>query len=348
MIVGDTLTKTASSTISATKAPPTMILDENGKVPNAQVPNAPPIISGGMTRAHHVPSCDRRIVFSAIDGQLNAAKIAWREKNKDANDDEQPHTTAKVEFFVNCIERTGESLKRQIDIATVPVDEARVEGAVDSFRTRLLSSSYEVGDRGGSSPSSSSSSSVDDDAEEYEFEDDDIVDRDAYEQVKRLRAQAREVSSRVIAIREETTGKALDMTRRDLSELLRVHGFSEESFAEGHQSEEVVEDANAMRVDSLNPMRAALQTLVSSMRHVDPALAEKLEALKETIGTIDSSVEKYKRLSQGDDSGLSQTEKALLSIEHQEEYEAHSLGKEETESPMNPDRKLARLLAGVL
>jgi hypothetical protein len=84
------------------------------------------------------------------------------------------------------------------------------------------------------------------------------------------------------------------------------------------------------------------------MQHVDPALAEKLEALRETIGTIDSSVEKYKRLSQGDDSGLSQTEKALLSIEHQEEYEAHSLGEEETESPMNPDRKLARLLAGVL
>ena len=343
MTVGDTLQKRLHQTMSATEAPPTIILDENGKVPNA-----PHIISGGMTRAH-VPSCDRRIVFSAIDGQLNAAKIALREKNN-AND-EQPHTAAKVEFFVDCIERTCESLKRQIDIATVPVDEMRVEGAVDSLRTRLLSLATRPsndGDRGGSSPSSSPSS-VDDDASDeiYEFEDDDIVDRDAYDQVKRLRAQARDVSSRVIAIREETTGKALDMTRRDLSELLRVHGFSEVS-AEGRQSEEVVEDANATRMDSLNPMRAALQTLVSSMQHVDPALAEKLEALRETIGTIDSSVEKYKRLSQGDDSGLSQTEKALLSIEHQEEYEAHSLGEEETESPMNPDRKLARLLAGVL
>ena len=156
-----------------------------------------------------MPSCDRRIVFSAIDGQLNAAKIAWREKNN-AND-EQPHTAAKVEFFVDCIERTCESLKRQIDIATVPVDEMRVEGAVDSLRTRLLSLATRPsndGDRGGSSPSSSPSS-VDDDASDeiYEFEDDDIVDRDAYDQVKRLRAQAREVSSRVIAIREETTAR---------------------------------------------------------------------------------------------------------------------------------------------
>ena len=323
--------------MSATEAPPTMF-DEN-----CEVPNAP--IYGGM-RAH-VPSCDRRIVFSAIDGQMNAAKSAWREMK---NADEQP-PPAKVEFFVDCIERTCESLKRQLDDATVPADEMRVEGAVDSFRTRLLSAtrSSDDGDRGGSP---SSSSSVDDASdEEYEFEDDDIVDRDAYDQVKRLRARAREVSSRVIAIREETTGKALDMTRRDLSELLRVHGFSEVSAEENPSEEgtgqEVVEDANATRMDSLNPMRAALQTLVSSMRIVDPALAEKLEALKETIGTIDSSVEKYKRLSQGDDSGLSQTEKALLSIEHQEEYEVHTLGGEETESPMNPDRKLARFLAGV-
>ena len=316
--------------MSATEAPPT-ILDENGEVPDATI-----------TRMRaHVSSCDRRIVFSAIDNQMNAAKVAWREKNAD----EPP---ARVEFFVDCIEQTGEFLKRQIDSATEPVDEERVESAVDSFRSRLLSATRSSSLSQDGDGGSLSSSSVDDADEEYEFEDDDIFDRDTFDQVKRLRAQAREVSSRVIAIREETTGRALDMTRRDVSELLRLHGFSESAEIQSEEdSGQEVENANAVMMDSLNPMHAALQTLVSSMQNVDSALAEKLEALKETIGTIDSSVEKFKRLSQGDDSGLSQTEKALLSIEHREESEVPSL-REETESPMNPDRKLARLLAGVL
>jgi uncharacterized phage infection (PIP) family protein YhgE len=142
-------------------------------------------------------------------------------------------------------------------------------------------------------------------------------------------------------------GRALDMTRRDLSELLRVHGFSEGADEQPEEGSDQVENANEKSMDSLNPMHAALQTLVSSLQNVDSALAEKLDALKDTIETIDSSVEKYQRLSQGDVSALSQMEKALLAIEHPEEDAVHSLG-EEAESPMNPDRKLARLLAGIL
>ncbi|KAL3793461.1 hypothetical protein ACHAW5_001636 [Stephanodiscus triporus] len=315
--------------MSSAEAPPT-IMDENGNAPDA--PTARMKVQ--------VPRGDRRIVLSAIDNQINAAKIEWKEKNAD----EPP---ARVEFFVNCIERTGESLKRQIDSVTVDADEEIVEGALDSFRTRLLSTTRSSTSEDHDDGSLSSSSSVDDVDEEFEFEDDEIVDRDAHDHVKRLRAQAREVSSRVIAIREETMGRALDMTRRDLSELLRVHGFSEGADEQPEEGSDQVENANDKIMDSLNPMHAALQTLVSSLQNVDSALAEKLEALKDTIETIDSSVEKYQRLSQGDVSALSQMEKALLAIEHPEETAVHSL-EEEAESHMNPDRKLARLLAGIL
>ncbi|KAL3807803.1 hypothetical protein ACHAXA_004670 [Cyclostephanos tholiformis] len=316
----------------ATEALPTL-LDENGRAPDDAH-------TTGIKA--HVPGSDRRIALSAIDNQINAAKVAWKEKNAD----EPP---AKVEFFISCIDRTGESLKRQLESTTVALDEAKMEGALNSFRMRLLSpTKSSAEDSDGDGGGSLSSSSVDDVDEEYEFEDDDIVDRDAYDQVKRLRAQAREVSSRVVALREETTGRALDMTRRDLSELLSVHGFSEGD--ENHSEEEragKVEDVNRKRIDSLNPMHVALQTLVSSLQTVDSDLTEKLDALKETIETIDSSIEKFNRLSQGDVSALSRTEKALLSIQCPQDSEVHSLG-EETESPMNPDKKLARLLAGVL
>lgn len=314
----------------ATEAPPTLF-DENGN---------------GTVDAHisgikaMVPGTDRRIALSAIENQIHAAKVAWKEKNP-------AESSGRVEFFVECIDKTGESLKRQIECATVAVDEARVEGALNSFRTRLLSATREDSDDDGGD--SLSSSSLDDANEEFEFEDDDIVDGDAHDQVKRLRAQAREVSSRVIAIREETTGRVLDMTRRDLSELLRVHGFSEgtDVQTEGERDEQVEEDGNEKRTDSLNSMHMALQTLVSSLQNVDSDLAGKLDALKETIGTIDSSIEKFNKLSQGDVSALSQTEKALLAIQRTEEAEVHPIG-EKTESPMNPDKKLACLLAGVL
>ena len=97
-------------------------------------------------------------------------------------------------------------------------------------------------------------------------------------------------------------------------------------------------------------MNVALQTLSASLQNVDTDLADKLESLKETIGTIDSSVEKYQRMSQGDESALSQTEKALLASDDEPRQRGvvDSSGDESDDSPMNPDKKLARLLAGVL
>lgn len=312
-------------------------VDENGRDDG---------VSGTGLKAY-VPNKDQRLVLSAIDNQLNIAKDAWKEKHGNDNN------KGREEFFMDCIDKTGTSLKQQLESVTIPADEAEVERVLDSFQTRLLSTrpfsnNNNIGnDNDDDDDDDESLSSVDDENEEIEFDDNEIVDQDAYNQVKQLRARARDISSRVISIREETMGKAFDITRRDISELMRVHGFSETvSSADGGETQEQTEDDNEERRDSLNPMHVALQTLTSSLQNVDTDLADKLESLKETIGTIDSSVEKYQRMSQGDESVLSKTEKALLASEEPSRTVVESL--EENDSPMNPDKNLARLLAGVL
>ena len=324
-------------TMNSTAAPPTSAVDENGSATDA---------SAAGFKAY-VPVGDQRLVLSAIDNQVNAAKDAWREKNNAAAGatDKSNNHAAREEFFMNCIEQTGASLKRQLESVTIPADEAEVERVLDSFQTRLLKTRPSTDE----DDDEDSLSSEDDENEEIEFDDNEIVDQDAYNQVKSLRAQARELSARVIATREETVGKALNMTRRDLTELLRVHGFSEngEDEAEASEQAEENEELGTEKRDSLNPMNTALQTLTSSLQNVDSGLAERLESLKETIGTIDSSVDKYQRMSQGDESALSQTEKALLSSANTRENEVE-FEEEDTDSPMNPDKKLATLLAGVL
>eukprot|EP00571_Detonula_confervacea_P011667 CAMPEP_0172312662 /NCGR_PEP_ID=MMETSP1058-20130122/18286_1 /TAXON_ID=83371 /ORGANISM="Detonula confervacea, Strain CCMP 353" /LENGTH=314 /DNA_ID=CAMNT_0013026189 /DNA_START=41 /DNA_END=985 /DNA_ORIENTATION=- len=314
--------------MSDTTASPSL-LDENTKPPNESAAGWKAYVSSG----------DQRLVLSAIDNQLNAAKDAWREKNND-----KPNS-AKEDFFMNCIDQTGTSLKQQLESVTMPADEAEVERVLDSFQTRLLSTRPYSSLSSENDCDDESLSSVDDVEEVIEFDDNEIVDEDAYNQVKQLRAQAREISARVISIREETAGRALDMTRQNLSELMQVHGFSENAEDESQDTSEQADDTNEKR-DVLSPMHIALQTLTSSLQNVDSGLVERLESLKETIGTIDSSVEKYQRISQGDESALSQTEKALLANEKPLDVAAESL--EESESPLNPDKKLARLLAGIL
>ena len=318
-------------------APVAATVDENGRDDG---------VSGTGLKAY-VPSKDHRLVLSAIDNQLNIAKDSWKEKHGNDNN------KGREEFFMDCIDKTGTSLKQQLESVTIPADEAEVERVLDSFQTRLLSTrpfsnNNNIGnDNDDDDDDDESLSSVDDENEEIEFDDNEIVDQDAYNQVKQLRARARDISSRVISIREETMGKAFDITRRDISELMRVHGFTETvSSADGGETQEQNEDDNEEKRDSLNPMHVALQTLTSSLQNVDTDLADKLESLKETIGTIDSSVEKYQRMSQGDESVLSKTEKALLASEEPRRTVVESL--DENDSPMNPDKNLARLLAGVL
>ena len=284
---------------------------------------------------------DHRVVLAAIDNTINAAKASRREKY--ANDAD----SAREEFFARCIDQVGESLKQNLAVMTTRADnDDEVEGKLDAFQMRVLSINppSPSSDEGAGDDQSLSSSDED---FEIEFDDRDIIDERAYGQVKELRQRARELSARVISVREETTGRAIEFTRQCLTELLHVHGFDcgGEEASETDETEQGTADTKG----DLASMNLALETLASSLQGVDSNLSEKVESIKDTLGTIDDTVEKYQRMSQGDTSALSQTEKALIARDEQRSH-VRDDGEEDgdVESPMNPDKTLARLLAGVL
>jgi len=384
------------------KAPSSSPMDENTKPSREDAPAATATAAAAAAAECgkallYVPSGDQRLVLSAIDNQLNASKIAWKEKYYAAdaasapannnNNNNNNNNSAKVEFFMKCMDQTGESLKRQLQSITTPANESDLERTLDSFHTRLFTITQQQQQQPGfddDDDDSESSSPSDQEDESIDFDDNEILDRNAYDQVKQLRIQAREISARVISVREETAGRALDMTRRNLSELMSVHGFADEDAAEDHdgdapngegktteddddddgdEQQTKEKDGGSMETNggavSNHNMHIALQTLTTTLRHVDSNLTEKLESMKETIGTIDASVEKYQRLSQGDESVLSRTEKALLFAgsetmpSNEEKMMMVGLSSEDesessSSSNMNPDKKLACLLAGVL
>ncbi|KAL7428620.1 hypothetical protein ACHAXH_000842 [Discostella pseudostelligera] len=365
------------TTVSSSSQP---LVDENNNYSKSLDAAATTVAASasGMKKIP-VPSSDRRLVLSAIDNQINLAKDAWGEKTFNSDQNQQQYSNeaaaSRGEFFMNCINQTGASLHQQLELVTTPVadddDEGGgVESMLDSFRTRLatatLRSNITSDQHCDGEEDSLSSSSLDDD-EEFEFDDAKIVDAEAYHQVKQLRAQARDIALRVMSIRDETVGRAMEMTQRNLVELMRVHGFDNDH----HSPEEEEQNANGDKEmssdtgnDTLNPLRMAIQTLASSLKHVDSNLGDNLESLKETIGTIDSSVEKIQRHLKGDESALSRMEKALLAASGGNpeedttavvvgggvEFADESTTAEETESVsvMNPDKKLAHLLAGIL
>lgn len=294
--------------------------------------------SASQIRAY-VPSSDRRLVLAAIDNQLVAAKSAWKEKNSDQNN------TSKEEFFLKCLDQTAASLKQQLKAITIPTDEEEVEQKLDSFQMRLLSTRPDMDD----DCDGESISSDEEDDKEISFDDDDVVDEDVLEQVRKLRSDVREMAARVISTREEVCGKALSYTRREIDHLLDVHGFTNSNEDEAGEENEAIEQTGGKNErDEMNTMHVALQTLTASLQDVDSRLADKINDLKNTIGVVDSYIEKNQRMSQGDENVLSQTEKALLADEYVKE-DVESMGDEEDdEDQMNPDKKLACLLAGVL
>ena len=296
----------------------------------AAEPSAPEI------RASYIPKSDRRLVLAAIDNQLTVAKSAWKEKNANQNN------PAKEEFFMKCLDQTATSLKQQLEALTIPADdEEDVEQTLDSFQMRILST------RPGEDTDCEveSISSDEGDEKDISFDDDDIVDEDVLERVRKARNDVRKVAARVISTREEACTQALNVAERDIVNVLEVHGFNNSSNEDGDGVNDPIGDANER--DVLNPMHVALQTLTSSLQDVDSGLAEKINDLKNTIGVVDSYIEKNERLSQGDENVLSQTERALLASEQVKEN-VESVVEEDNDAQMNPDKKLARLLAGVL
>jgi len=282
----------------------------------------------------YVPSIDRRLVLAAIDNQLTRAKSAWKEKNSDQNN------PSKEKFFMECLDQTAASLKQQLEVVTIPADEDEVENTLDSFQMRLLSTRPDEDD----DCDGESISSDEEDEKEISFDDNDIVNEEVLEKVKTFRNDVREMAARVISIREEACKKALSFAERDIVNVLEVHGFNSSNDGEEGVHEQI---GDAKERDVLNPMHVALQTLTSSLQDVDSGLTDKINDLKHTIEVVDSYIEKNQRLSQGDENVLSQTEKALLACEHVREN-VESIVEDDNDAQMNPDKKLARLLAGVL
>jgi len=287
----------------------------------------------------YVPKSDRRLVLAAIDNQLTVAKSAWKEKNAD-----QDNNPSKEEFFMKRLDQTAASLKQQLEAITIPADdeEEDVDQTLDSFQMRLLSTRPDEDD----DTDGESISSDEEDDKEISFDDDDIVDEEVLERVKKCRNDVREVAARVISAREEVCRKALTVGERDIAHVMEVHGLNSSGDEDDNGVNEQNGDGNER--DVLNPMHVALQTLTSSLQDVDSGLAEKVNDLKNTIGVVDSYIEKNERLSQGDENVLSKTEKALLASEQVKKNEESIFDEDDDDAQMNPDKKLARLLAGVL
>ncbi|KAL7495710.1 hypothetical protein ACHAWT_004069 [Skeletonema menzelii] len=296
----------------------------------------PTVVQSAPEIRAYVPKSDRRLVLAAIDNQLTVAKSAWKEKNADQNTN-----PAKEEFFMKCLDQTVASLKQQLEAITIPADEEDVEQTLDSFQMRLLSIRPDEDD----DCDGESISSDEEDEKEISFDDDDIVDEEVLERVKKCRDDVRQVAARVISTREAVCRKALNEAERDIVNVLEVHGFNNSGNEDEEGVNEQIGDANER--DVLNPMHVALQTLTSSLQNVDSGLAEKINDLKNTIGVVDRYIEKNERLSQGDENVLSQTEKALLASE-QVKKNVEPMVDEDNDAQMDPDKKLARLLAGVL
>ena len=135
------------------------LMDENSKTLDAAT---------AASMKVYAPSSDRRLVLAAIDNQVNASKVAWRESNSDGQSN-----AAREKFFLNCIDQTGAFIKRQVELLTMSMDEAAVEDVLDSFRTRRLANTRS------SSPlmaddencDDDSLSSDDDENEEFEYDD---------------------------------------------------------------------------------------------------------------------------------------------------------------------------------
>ena len=316
-----------------------------GVYPNDVVPVPTAKQEGGEDQRRRrllVRADDQRVVLAAIDNTITVAKASRKEKYASDAD-----SAAKEEFFARCIDQVGESLKQNLAVVTTRADnDDELEEKLDAFQMRLLSSGPPSPSSDESADDDQSLSSSDDDGEDFEFDDRDIVDERAYGQVKELRQRARELSARAISVREEATSRAIEFSRQCLTELLQVHGFDCGDEDAGETDEGSTSDNTK---GDLASMDVALQALASSLQGVDTNLAEKVESIKDTIGTIDDTLVKYQRMSQGDASALSQTEKALIARDEPRSHVRDDGDDDgDDESPMNPDKTLARLLAGVL
>ena len=272
---------------------------------------------------------DQSAINSAIDICVAEIKSAWQKKN--------PGNSSKEAFHFNCMDLMAQSIKDQMISDAKPVDADMLEQQLNAFKTRFTVLDEEEDE----------SSSESEQEQDISFDDDEVVDTEAHEKVREMRAKTREIAARVVASREEAIEGALGVTGRTVQDLLEVHGFGKGQ-TEGESELSTEEAGDSIKADHgrINPLNAALRNLTSSLQNVDSGLSEKIESIKETISTIDSAVDKYQRISQGDENALSQTEKALIAASNVKTREIMEEVGEETLN--DPDRNLAGLLSGAL
>eukprot|EP00956_Cyclotella_meneghiniana_P001644 scaffold1810_cov60-Cyclotella_meneghiniana.AAC.2 len=291
-------------------------------------------------------SIDRSIILNFIDTRLAQIKSSFQQQQQ------QTHGSnpAKTAFYLQCMDDAIVSIKRQITNLTEPIDDELLQQELDRLELRYRSCTLQTIDDDDTSSSSSEQEDVD-----VSFDDDDILDTEAYAKVKELRAAGREIANRVIDTREETVGRALNITERGVVELLNVHGYAtkndeQDESIDNHSGGETA-SATTINSSIVEPLNTALQNLTSSLTNIDSNgnLTNKLNSIRETITTIDASVDKYQRVSQGEENVISQTERAIMEA-------ATAMNREEGgnrvvmgEETMNDaDGILARLLAGAL
>ena len=293
-------------------------------------------------------SIDHSIVLNFIDTRLAQIKSSFQQQQQETHGS----NPAKTAFYLQCMDDAVVSIKRQITNLTEPIDDELLQQELDRLELRYRNITLQTIDDDDTSSSSSEQEDVD-----ISFDDDDILDTEAYAKVKELRAASREIANRVIDTREETVGRALNVTERGVVELLNVHGYTttnndeQDESIDNHSGGETVSATTNNNPSIVEPLNTALQNLTSSLTNIDSNgnLTNKLHSIRETITTIDASVDKYQRVSQGEENVISQTERAIMEAAtamNREDEEKRVVMGEETMN--DTDGILARLLAGAL
>ena len=130
----------------------------------------PPLIDENINPSADASAAEWKATCQAGINDLFCRR--WKEKHTD-----KPNS-AKVEFFVKCIDQTGESIKQHLESATNPADQAEVERVLDLFQTRIFLTRSSSPGHDNSDCDDESLSSVDDEEEEIDFDDNEILDQD--------------------------------------------------------------------------------------------------------------------------------------------------------------------------
>lgn len=137
-----------------------------------------------------------------------------------------------------------------------------------------------------------------------EYDEEELLDLDAFERARGLRRQVREAAARVIKIRQDTTDKAVKLAHRKVSLIVGENDSSTEVFdVEAFQSR-LNEIVCSKEHDEL---RQAFDSLSQSLEEMELEIPQKSEALQTTVETIEEGLAKQKF--------LSRTEEAIVSRE---------------------------------